>query len=227
MKSRKSGGLLIDDRIRNNRQHYYHCDNNYFVPVLGYQRTKAFNQLAQIMNLTFSEKGDDSVLNILGGFHLFSQGYSRKIANILTGNLNKIPVTIFEYRYTTGGGKSTKIWRQTVILLESDQLQLPSFVLRPENLLDKIENVFGHKDIDFEAYPNFSKHYLLRGNNEEAVRKIFTDPNIAYYEEHPGLSTEVDGNRLIFYRGSKVVPVNKIQSFMEQGYDIFTLFKTN
>lgn len=190
------------------------------------ERTKAFNQLAQIMNFTFTKKGDDSLLITLGGFHLFSQGYSRKIANVLTGSFNKIPVIIFEYRYTTGGGKSTKIWRQTVILFESDQLQLPRFIIRPENLLDKIGSVLGHKDINFEVYPNFSKRYLLRSDNEEAVRKIFTDPTIAYYEEHPGLSTEGDGNRLIFYCGSRVVSVDKIQSFIQQGYDIFNLFKT-
>jgi hypothetical protein len=150
------------------------------------QRTKAIQQTAESLNFAFSEKDDTGLANALGGFHLFSQGYSRRISNVLTGKFNLVPVTIMDYKYTTGGGKSSHTWQQTVLVIECGKLQLPRFLLRPENLFDKIGSVFGQKDINFETAPVFSKRYLLRGDNEESVRRVFNEPVLEYYEQHPG-----------------------------------------
>ncbi len=189
------------------------------------QRQKAFERLAETLNFTFYAKGDQSSLDAMRGFHLFSQGHSRKILNVLTGKFNDIPVMVMDYKYTTGSGKSSHTWNQTVIAIESEKLALPVFVLRPENLFDKIGNVFGKKDIDFETAPLFSKKYLLRGDDEPAIRMIFNQWIIEYYEQHLGLSTEGDGRKLIYYRLSKTVSPDKIQAFLQEGYEIFGLFR--
>jgi hypothetical protein len=189
------------------------------------KRAEAFRKLAQTMNFTFSPKGDRTLLGPMGEFSLFSKGQYRRISNVLTGKFNDIQVTIFDYQYTTGSGDSSHIWKQTVLAMESGKLEMPNFILRPEGLFDKIGDVFGRKDIDFEIYPKFSKQYFLRGNDEESVRNIFTDSAIQYYEQHPGLCTEGEGDRFIFYHGSRVVPVDQIQNFMQQGYELFELFK--
>ena len=189
------------------------------------KRAEALRQLAQTMNFTFSPKGDATLLAALSGFHLFSQGQSRKYSNVLSGKYHGISIMILDYQYTTGGGEDAHTWRQTVLAIESDKLLLPNFVLRPEGLFDKIGNVFGYKDIDYELYPKFSKQYFLRGKNTQSVRNIFSDSTIQYYEQHPGLSTEGEGNRFICYNGSKVVSVDQIQNFMQQGYELFELFK--
>jgi len=47
--------------------------------------------------------------------------------------------------------------------MDCNKLKLPFFELKPENTFHKIGQVFGYQDIDFEAFPNFSKGYLLRG----------------------------------------------------------------
>ena len=162
--------------------------------------------LAESLHFTFSEKGDYSKLDVLSEFHLFSQGRSRRISNVLTGMFNDIPVMVMDYKYTTGGGKSSHTWQQTVLAIESDKLRLPNFVLRPENLFDKIGSVFGKKDINFETAPVFSKRYLLRGTNEEPIRSLFNERALEYYEQHPGVCTEGDGMKLIYYRASKRIP---------------------
>jgi hypothetical protein len=199
----------------------------YFVGrYFAQQRTRNLKKLAELMNFTFSEKGMGDVQEALGGFHLFSQGYSRKISNVLTGMLNDIPVMVMDFRYVTGSGKNSHTWQQTVLAVESDRLQLPPFVLRSENLFDRIGGIFGKKDINFETSPVFSKRYLLRGHNEESIRKLFSDAVLQYFEQHPGLSTEGDGEKLIYYRISKRVPPEKIQAFLQEGYEVFGLFKS-
>jgi hypothetical protein len=194
-------------------------------PLFGKKRMKALSWWAQVNGFMFSEKGDALPQDSQGEFQLFSQGHSRSMRNVLTGTFNKIPCMIFDYQYVTGGGKNSHVWRQTVIALQSAQGRLPGFALRPENLFDKIGDKIIHKDIDFPAYPDFSKRYYLRGENAESVRQIFTDQAVRYFEDHPGLSVEGSGARLIFYRQSKMVTVENIQDFLQQGFEVFSLFK--
>lgn len=189
------------------------------------KRTEALQAVADSLGFSFSRKGDRALPASLHGFHLFSQGHGRKMSNVLHGSANEIDVTIFDYRYTTGGGKNSHTWRQTVMLFESGKLCLPDFTLRPENLFHRIGGVFGYQDIDFDTHPTFSKQYLLRGSDEEAVRGLFHDDVLAHYAQHKGLSTEGAGGDLIFYRASRRVSPNDIRSFMEEGFGIFSLLK--
>jgi hypothetical protein len=189
------------------------------------ERTKELMLLAESLNFTFSEKGDKLLMDSLSGFHLFSQGAFRRISNVLMGKLNLIPITIMDYRYATGAGRSLHAWYQTALFIESDKLQLPRFVLSPENLFDKIGSVFGKKGINFESAPVFSKRYQLHGNEEEPIRNLFNSRVFEYYEQHSSLSTEGDGVKLIYYRISKMVSPDEIQAFLQEGYDVFNLFK--
>jgi carbonic anhydrase len=203
------------------------------IPVLIYlgilyfnnKRTKTLAQLAPSLSFTFSAKDGQSLISTLGGFHLFSLGYSRRITNIFSGKFNLIPVKVFDYRYTTGGGKSSHTWQQTVMIFEPDKLQMPRFMLRPENLFDKIGSIFGNKDINFDMAPVFSKKYQLRGEDETAVRGLFNPRVLDYYEHNPGVSTESDGAKFIFYRTSKLIRPENIQSFLQEGYQVYNLYK--
>lgn len=192
---------------------------------LGKKRAQALQALAPALSFTFTAKVDAKLIGELSEFHLFSQGYARRISNVLQGKFNLVPVTVMDYKYTTGGGKSSHTWVQTVLVFESDKMQLPHFVLRPENLFDKIGSAFGYKDINFETAPVFSKKYLLRGENEATVRSTFNAGILQHYEQRPGLCTEADGKKLVYYHTSKVVPPDKIQAFLQEGYEAFELFK--
>ena len=106
---------------------------------LGKKRAQALQALAATLSFTFTARGDDMLIGELGEFHLFSQGYRRRISNVLQGKFNLVPITVMDYKYTTG----SHTWTQTVLVFDSDKLQLPRFLLRPENLFDKIESAFG------------------------------------------------------------------------------------
>ena len=169
------------------------------------QRTKEFKQVAEEMGFIFYPKGDDTQLRIgvtarLSDFHLFSQGRSRKIRNMLHGVSEQLEVGIFGYQYTTGGGQSSDTVRQSVIYFRSPELNLPQFALRPENLFHNIGGVFGYQDIDFDSHPQLSKKYLLRGNDEQKVRQLFTTEVLGFFEGQDGVSTDGGGDQLIFYR---------------------------
>ncbi len=189
------------------------------------KRSAALQAAAEHMKFTFSRKGDPDLLDRLKGLHLFSQGHSKKITNVLMGKAGALDVAVFDYAYTTGGGQSSQHWRQTVILFESDDMGLPKFTLRPENVFHKIGQVFGYQDIDFDSHPEFSKRYLLRGENEEEVRATFGVEARSFYESDLKLSTEAAGPQLIHYRSGKRVSPDQISEFIKQGVRVLTLFR--
>jgi hypothetical protein len=188
------------------------------------KRVDAMERAAREMGLAFEPKDDGATLGLLSGFHLFSQGHAKKITSLMLGEVSDMEVRIFDYTYTTGSGNNSHTSRQTVISFRSPKLALPAFSLRPENVFHKIGALFGYQDIDFDTHPEFSKHYLLRCSEEEAIRSTFNDTILEFYDENRGLCTEGSGQTLIFYRSAQQVEPAAIRSFMDEGFKVAGLF---
>ena len=187
------------------------------------RRTAWMRQAAEELRFTFLPKGDADTL--FPGFPLFSQGKRKRVLNLMQGVANRLEVRIFDYSYDLAGRKGVDGPRQTVITFRSPDLNLPSFSLRPKTVLDKLGTVLGHRDIAFAHRPIFTKAYLLRGTNESAVRELFDDRVLSFYEEQPGLSTEGSGFELLFYRANILVPPEQIRAFLEEGFRVLDVFR--
>ncbi|MHC4106324.1 MAG: hypothetical protein ACYSR9_15380 [Planctomycetota bacterium] len=195
-----------------------------FFVIMEKKRRQALQILAGQLGFNFSQKDDQDLIAQLSFFDLFSKGHSRRINNIMEGEIEDSYVIIFDYRYTTGGGKNSHTYNQSIILFLSDTLNLPKFALRPENVFHKIGKVFGYKDINFDHYPVFSKKYLLRAEAEQIVREMFNENVIRHFESTPNLCLEAGGNQLIFYRSSKRVKPEQIRTFLDEGFKAYQLF---
>ena len=121
-------------------------------------REEQLGAVASRLGFQFWPESQSRLVERLSIFQLFSQGHSRKAWNIMNGHAGDVKVQLFDYKYVTGGGKSSRTWKQTVILFESDRLRLPAFSLRPQGFWDRIAGAFGQQDIEFEASPDFSAH---------------------------------------------------------------------
>ena len=190
------------------------------------KRTEALQRIADALNFSFERKGDELLLAIHNNFDLFSKGRSKKISNVMHGSSGDMDITIMDYKYTVGSGKNSTTYSQTLIVVQSKYLQLPSFTLSPENIFHKIGGIFGYKDIDFNSHPKFSKQYLLRGDDEEAIRNTFNDELLEFYEKNKALNTESDYDKFIYYRAAKRLGPKDIQAFLQEGINLYGLFKT-
>jgi hypothetical protein len=120
------------------------------------KRTAALQLIAPQLGFSFSGAEQDrhpSTPDLATA--LFDRGSRRKFSNVLIGNYSGLAASVFDYRYTTGGGKNSRTWNQTVIAF-SQELWLPEFELRPESFVDRIVDHITHKDIDFDSFPDFS-----------------------------------------------------------------------
>jgi len=82
-----------------------------------------------------------------------------------------------------------------------EDLRLPHFRLHPEvPLFHDVAKAFGMQDINFENHPDFSRRYLLRGEDEAKIRLRFHPSFLNFLEQHPPCYAEGFGPQLVIWR---------------------------
>ncbi len=179
------------------------------------QRTAALADACLRLGFTFQPGIPKEQIPTFGTFHLFNLGHSRKGWNLMTGKADGAAASLFDYRYTTGGGKNSHTWTQTVAVF-AEAGALPEFLLSPEHWWHKVGEILGHNDIDFEASPDFSKHYLLKGPDERAIRTAFGAEPLGFFAQQPGWSVEARGGKLAIYRVSHRPRPEELQAYVTE-----------
>ena len=203
------------------------------------KRTKQLAGIASDLKLSFNFQ--ESIWESIS-FGLFDYGCAR---NMMHGEVGNAEVAIFDHLYveasrsTASSHASGRTYKQTAIYFKSTNLKLPRFTLSPEDLWDKIGSAFGNQDIDFPTHPDFSKRFLLRGEDETKIRALFTDKLLNFFNSQQNITVEGGGNQLILYRDEKrigppILPdyfffkgeklAKEWQNFIDQGFRFFDEF---
>ncbi len=187
------------------------------------ERTRVLQATATQLGWSFVASAPLNMIPGLERFALFDSGQGKRITNFMYGEASGIKAAVFDYAYTTGSGKNRQTHYQSVVYLEPGNLSLPYFSLRPEGFLYKIFTAFGYQDIDFGQRPDFSRQYILRGQDEQAIRRTFSDGLLSFYESYPGTCTDGGGNQLFVYRGGYRFQPQEIQSYVGLGLNVLNL----
>jgi len=188
-------------------------------------RMQQMQRCAQTLGFSFTPTSKKQAKT--GGLHLFTLGHSREALNVMTGERNETGMAVFDYRYIISGGKSARLFRQTVARFYPVGLDLPEFNLRPEKLYHKIASMVGYQDIDFTRHPTFSGQYLLRGTDEEAIRRLFDINVITFFERNPDLSVDGIGNHLIVYYHNKRMEPHEMSRFIDLAGQVYDVLRKN
>lgn len=183
-------------------------------------RNQALQELAKRRGWEFQPELELKQWRHWGDFPLFERGRSHRGINQISGQVDGIDFKMLDFRYITGGGKSSQTHHQSVVCLRDKDLKLPSFELRPEHFGHKFITAFGYQDIDFSASPEFSACYLLRGEHENRIRKLFSSKLRRFLESAPGWCIEGFNDTLLVYRHSKSCPPEEAESFIKQAIGI-------
>jgi hypothetical protein len=96
---------------------------------------------------------------------------------------------------------------------------LPLFELRPQGFLDRVAEMFVHKDINFESHPVFSKRFVLKGEDEASIRSLFTPALLSAFEMLPPEKKwhiEESGMTLLVYRSNITVAPQDLRTFLDE-----------
>jgi hypothetical protein len=189
-------------------------------------RKEKYKTICGGLELKFLDTDEFGTKAYLKSFKLFKHrnGKIRNLSQKKSPSLDE-DVSLFDYKYTISTGKSSVTYDQTVFFVNSKNLGLPDFILKPENIGHKIAAFLGWEDIDFEAYPAFSDKYHLKGEDEDYIRHHFNDDVLKFFSKTSGWTVEAVNYYLVFYAHNSLVPENILADFYRMGYGVYELFK--
>ncbi len=176
------------------------------------KRAEAIKRLARLRGYQYIEKPGKEFQSKLPDFKLLSLGYSRKAKNVLKLKSGGFHWTLFDYRYATGGGRSTSVHFQSVAITDLNK-DVPDFSFTKKSMFVAFSGYLRGQKLHIEN-KEFAKAYIVRGS--EKARELFSPSLIqAFLGLSVPLTGEVLGNKLIL-RWPRRMNAEELTSFLEE-----------
>lgn len=157
-------------------------------------------------------------------FPLFQVGRNQRFRYALKGSRGGFPFTAFEFKYVTGGGRSSQTHHLALMMWRRSDASLPNFYAGPEGWWDRLKQRLGAQDFDFDEDQVFSDAYVLQGGEEAAVRKVFDGSKRAFLVSHPDTHAAGAGSYLLWWRVQRLPTSDDLESFFSEGDAFRQLF---
>jgi hypothetical protein len=125
--------------------------------------------------------------------------------NALRRQVGGINLVLADISFKSGAQLTAHEHQMSALIIEFDGRPIPAFALEKEQLFDKLLGKAGWTDINFEAHPEFSDFYLLKGEDQEMIRQYFTEEIILFLESHKGYHIESNGQALLVYKDQRLL----------------------
>ena len=190
-------------------------------------RQKRLRNLATEKDYRYTSHADWNT-RYLKQFHFFEIRPIERKYNCLKGTFKDLNVSweIADVTFNEGQAFTAETFNTTLMVLKLNK-KIPVFTMEKEGVLEKIfDRVMaftGYKDIDFEMYPNFSKKFLLMGNEELEIRSFFTAEIIQFFENHQIYHLESNGEALVIFNKIKLARTDETVAFIDYGKELATI----
>ena len=192
-------------------------------------RQKRLQDLANENDYEYKTKVDWNT-SYLKKFHFFEIRPIERKTNCLRGFFSEFNVEweISDVTFNDGAAFSSETFNTTVMFLKINK-NIPVFAMEKEGIIEKIfDRVIaftGHKDIDFEMYPDFSKKFLVTGNDESKIRAFFTDSLISFFENTQIYHLESNGEGLIIFDKIKLARTDETIALINYSKQLIRFLK--
>ena len=170
------------------------------------KRRERLGEIAMQMGLEFSITDPFGIPSRYGAFHRLNSGHSRKAKNVMHGELGGMPLKIFDYRYTTGGGKNSSTHNLSIVLAETDYT-FPYVGIRSEGFFDRLAGMVGFADTEIGS-PEFDAAFRIDAQDPSfAVQLLQTDlTDFLLQSQETGFKVEFAGNSVMVHRDRRLKP---------------------
>ena len=181
------------------------------------------SKLASKKELTFTPF-QIKITNKYAGFPISIGTKIRFEENVLVGSQSFGKIELSDITLTEGA-RHAKDETYITILHATLNTMLPNFALEPEGLWSTLfKNTLG-KDINFSAYPEFSKKYYLRGETEATIESFFNDRIVKLLEKNEEMHIECYNKHLIFYKKRDLLSVSETESLLKFAEEFIALIE--
>ncbi len=146
------------------------------------------------------------------------------IYNTLSDQENRYK--LFDVEFTEGAFIAREVVKTTVMYITLPN-EIPVFTLDKEGLLGFIYGLAGFRDIDLDNHPDFNKRFYLSGENESAIKNIFSDALILFLESNPYYHVESNGSSLLILKKERLLSVQEIKAMIYFGKQLCALMQTH
>lgn len=164
---------------------------------LDKQRREMWQAAARRYGFTYRRDDPYRIPDRYATFALFQAGHSRTASNCLEGAYQDVTVLLFDYRYKTGSGKNESTHSLSALMAQVG-IACPYLLIRPETFFDKIGDLLGFADIDFE-YEEFNRRFHVKSQDKRFAYDICHSGMMDFLLRHEKLTWEVSGDRLLLY----------------------------
>ena len=187
------------------------------------KRRDVMSKFAEHQGLEYYQTGDSDLMHRMVAYRLFSRGRAKVIKNLVYGSSDNEVICLFDYHFTVGSGKSQSTIWQTVMAIESDSLSVPAMLVHPVKFMQRTTAPRGMQQIKLDRHPDFKEHQILFAENQEQIETFFDDPTSRELADNQ-LHVETTPGRMIIYSPKKLVPADKLSTFMTEGFARYRLF---
>ncbi|MFS8815337.1 hypothetical protein NW811_08585 [Synechococcus sp. R60.4] len=193
----------------------------YLGDYLEKKRREALEQVARSLGMSSSAELPEGIRSRLlqAGFELFQRSGARFYNSMFKRLNDGTEIAIFDYSWKASRRRRRERgYYFSVFWAYCEDLRLPHFRLHPEvPLFHDVAKAFGMQDINFENHPDFSRRYLLRGEDEAKIRLRFHPSFLNFLEQHPPCCAEGSGPQLIVWRDDQQVSPEKMADWLRFG----------
>ena len=106
-------------------------------------------------------------------------------------------------------------------------------MLTPEGFFARVGAMLGFQDIDFEENKQFSRAFVLKGEDEPAIRNFFDLESLDFFSQRTAIYLEGNADCFIYLEckkrekilaGRRMSPA-EIRDFMAAGYEVYAALK--
>lgn len=168
-------------------------------------REELLENLARQINFKYISDFHRDIPDHLKSFHELSRNRSYEVLNLIEGNQNNCKWQVFQIQQTeTRPGKhaliSTTVSFSMVYSALADDLKLPRFALGSAGKVRETGSFKGLSKIELSGFSDFNRYFFLSGQDENAIKKLFTSEVIDYLTNlSDPILMEAEENRAVFY----------------------------
>ncbi len=158
---------------------------------------------------------------------LINKGFMPRASHCLKGRYGTTDILVFNYHFEEVSGNEGDEYLRTPIVFSLSKVELPDFYLRPRPIAERI---FKKRGLQFLDDPDFFKRYFLSGDDEQAVRELFTTRIRKLFKEmNRHWAVSASKGYMVMYADGKMdeeikVDYEAMRVYLDQAYVLFKEF---
>ena len=108
------------------------------------------------------------------------------------------------------------LFRRIFNLIHLDR-QMPRITLDKEGLFHRAAELVGFSFIELEEHPDLSRRFLLKGENERAIKNFFDKDLVRFFESDPYYHVQSTYDSLLVFKRERLASISEAKALLDHG----------